>query len=150
MAKVIEAFKRRVMSISYQERRKSELLHYKEELARLSNMEIDEINLEYRNMKSEYERKKNVLSIFAVSIIISVLMNAWRYFFEFVEKIIQYANIYQESGAEAGKTIFICSALIIVFINVIIFAILIVHIRRMNWIYRRLILIEEVRSKQKD
>jgi len=148
MAKISGKIRRCVMSISFQERKKRELIYYKKEVGRLQNMEADAMDLEYINLKTEYEHRKNVLSIFMLTILISVLMDVWQYFYAIVEKIIQYTASYQGNETEAMKIVFMICMMIVVFITVIIVAILILYTRRMHRIYKNLMIIAEIRNKR--
>lgn len=64
MAHLSRKIKRCVMSIIYQERKKRELIRYRRDVDCLKGMEEDQLDLHYINLKSQYEHKKNVLSIF--------------------------------------------------------------------------------------
>jgi len=148
MTKISDKIKHCVMSISFQERKKKALIRYRQEKDRLQNMNADEIDLEYINMKTEYEHRKNVLSIFMLSIIISVLMGAWKYFYMFIEKVIQYISSYPGSEIEIAKAAFIISVIVILVITVTIFVILIMYTKRMRRVYRYLIMVDEIRNRR--
>jgi hypothetical protein len=149
MAKISEKFKRCVMSISFQERKKRELIHYKQKKRQLNDMKIDEIELEYINMKTEYEHRKNVLSIFLICIILSGLMDTWRRFYESVEKIIQYTVLSPEHGNKGAEVVFVIIVSLLAIFTAIVFLILIVYMRRMRQMYKKLLIIEEVIKKQR-
>ncbi|MEG2651253.1 MAG: hypothetical protein RSA63_10305 [Eubacterium sp.] len=61
--------------LTYQARRAKRLDEYREQIKRLDNMSQEEVTFEYVEAKSMYERKKSSLSMFFVTILISVLMN---------------------------------------------------------------------------
>lgn len=143
-----EKFKRYVMSFSFQERKARELAHYKQRVDELRNMETDEIDLEYINLKSEYEHKKTVLTIFMISIAIAVLMNVWKYFYIFMDKAIQYAISYEGSGSEVAKVAFAVSATVIVFMTLLIFAILIIYTRALRQVHKDLMIVSEIRNRR--
>jgi hypothetical protein len=147
MSKFIEKIKCSIMSISFQERRKKELTNYKQKISYLKNMDIDELDLEYINKKSEYEHKKNILSIFMLSIMLSVWMDIWKYFFTFIEKIVQFAVSSQ--NREMAQMVFIISTIVIIFVTIIIFMILFAHMKRMHQLHKDLMIIEEIRKQYK-
>jgi hypothetical protein len=91
MAKISEVVKRYMMTISFRVRRKRDLMRYLHKKSSFGKMKADELDLEYINLKSAYEHKKNVLSTYKVSIIVMILMGTWKYFNAFVEKILQYS-----------------------------------------------------------
>jgi len=141
-----EKLKQYVMSISFKERKAKELAHYKQRVSELKKMEIDEIDLEYINLKLEYEHKKNALTIFIIFIAIACLINVWKYSYMFMEKAIQYAILYEGSGSEVVKVAFAISLSITVFIILVIFAILIMHTRRLRQVHKNLMIVNEVRK----
>ena len=146
MAKISEAVKRCMMTISFQERRNRDLMRYLHKKKRLGKMKTDELDLEYIHLKSAYEHKKNVLSTYKVSIIVMILMGTWKCFNAFVEKILQYSFKNPSNTADAAKVIAVISAIAVVSITVIIFTVLIVHTRNMYQIYRDLVIVEEIRN----
>lgn len=143
-----DAIKDCIMSISYQERRKKKLQKYRRELILLKEMDEDELDFEYINSKSEYEHKKNVISIFMLSLVIAVLTDAWKYFFQFVEKILQYAVLGQGNETETAKVVFMFAVIIIVVITIAAVGILIEHTRRMYELNKYLMSIEKIRKKR--
>lgn len=134
-----------IMSLSYQERRKKKLEHYRQELVRLQGMEEDELHFEYISLKSEYEHRKSIVAISLFFILLSVFRDVWGYFFSFMEKLIQYAVSGQDNGAGTAKIVFVVFAVIVASITVIVFGILIVHIKRMRELNRSLMVVEEVK-----
>jgi len=150
MAGISGKIRRYIMYISFQERRKRALIRYKQEINRLQSMEVDELDLEYINMKSIYEHKKNVLSIFMLSIVISVLLNVWNYFYRFIEKIIQYTTSYQGNEIDIAKMVFILSVITVAFITIIIVVMLIIYLKRMHQTYKNVMIIEELRNRRND
>jgi len=146
MAKISEVVKRCVMTISFQERRKRDLMCYIHKKNRLEKMQTDELDLEYINLKSAYEHKKYVLSVFKVSTILMMLMGSWKNFYDFAERIIQYSFTNHSNSADAAKVMAIISVIVVVFITVIIFTALIAYTRNMHQVYRDLIIVEEMRK----
>ena len=136
-----EKIKRYIMSISFQERRKKKLRQYRKEFMRLQEMEDDELYFEYISLKSEYEHRKNVMTIFLLSIVIAALADAWKYFFSFIERIMQYAISAQGSETETAKVVLIVSVLIVAFITVVVFWILIAHMKRIHELNKNLMII---------
>lgn len=148
MAHLSRKIKRCVMSITYQERKKRELIRYRRDVDCLKGMEEDQLDLYYINLKSQYEHKKNVLSIFLLTIIISFLMDVWKYFYNFIEEIMQLIVVRQGDDFEIAKVVFITTVIVIVFVTILILGILLLHTREMHQIYKKLIIVEEIRSKR--
>jgi len=143
-------FKRYIMSFSYQERKVKELACYKQRVRELKKMDIDQIDMEYINLTSEYEHQKNVLTIFMVSIAIACLMNVWKYLYIFLEKAVQYAISYEGNKDEIAIVIMMISLSAIGFMTFVIFAILIRHTKKLRQTHKELLIVGEIRNKRKD
>lgn len=147
MDNLINKLKRSIMSVSFQERRKKELKKYRKEVNRLNEMDDDEIDLEYITLKAQYEHKKNILSIFMLTILISFLMNAWGRFYHLIELTMQFVTD-QGNDMKTAQVVFMLTAILIVFITVLILFLLISHTKRMHQIYKELLTVEEIRNKR--
>ncbi len=112
---------------------------------RLQEMEEDELHFEYISLKSEYEHRKSIAAISLLFILLSVFRGVWGYFFSFMEKLIQYAVSGQDNGTGTAKIVFVVCAVIAASLTVIVFGILIVHIKRMRELNRSLMVVEEVK-----
>ncbi|MBS4928194.1 MAG: hypothetical protein KHZ94_07310 [Anaerostipes sp.] len=136
-----------IMSISFQERKKKALEKYRKEVNRLEDIADDEVDFEYINLKSKYEHKKNILFIFILTIIICILMNVWKYFFNIIEKIIQL-TVNQGIEIAIAKVLFIGTITIIVFITILTFFVIQSYVKQMHEIYMELLIVEEIKKKQ--
>lgn len=136
------------MFFSFQERKKRELECYRQEKKRLQKMEKDEMELEYINLKSEYERKKNILFVFMTAIVVSILLYTWSAFFELARKIMQYAASASDGGIEIAKVTFYLCVILIIFVTVVAVGILVIHIRRIGQLYKKILMIEEVKKER--
>lgn len=141
-------FKNYVMSFSYKERRAKNLADYKNRVRELENMERDELDFEYINLKAECEHKKSVLTIFIITIALAMLMNIWEKFFSFIEKALTYAASVQENGIEVAKISFVISAMLVMSLTVIILYVLLTYMKEIKQMQKELMMIEEVRNKQ--
>lgn len=140
--------KRSIMSVSFQQRRKKELIKYRKEKNRLNELDDDEIDLEYIILKAKYEHKKNILTIFLLTILISFLMNAWGRFYHLIEITIQFVTSDQCKDIQTTKVVFIITVIFIVFITIVILFVLISHAKSMHQIYKKLLTVEEMRKKR--
>lgn len=147
MANISNRFKSYVMSFSYKERRVKNLADYKKRVRELENMERDELNFEYINLKAECEHKKSVLTVFIILIVLAMLMNIWERFFSFIEKALTYAASVQENGIEIAKISFVTSAMLAIALTVIILYILLNYMKDIKQMQKELMMIEEVRNK---
>ena len=132
------------MYFSLQERKKRELKRYRKKLKSYEELDADEIELKYMNAKSAYEHKKIVLSALMVSIVLSVIMDMWKRFFELTGKILQYyaSNL---GSNEIAKATFVVYMVFIVFVTLIVFSILIYNVKELRMLHKDLIIIEKIR-----
>lgn len=136
-----------IMSISFQERKKKALEKYRKEVNRLEDIADDEVDFEYINLKSKYEHKKNVFFIFILTIIISILMNVWKYFFNIIEKAIQFI-INQGIEVAIAKAVLMSTVSVIALITVLTFLVIQSYVKQMHEIYMELLIVEEIKKKQ--
>lgn len=148
MAKVKEKMKDFIMSFTIQEQKKKELKEYRQEIEKLKNLTEDEIDLLYINLKSKYEHKKNILSIFLLTIVISVIMEVWKYFYGFIESFIKYTSLKQGADVETAKIVFVVMTIMIVLIIIVFLGMLVMHTKKMKSVYKDLIMVEEIRNKR--
>ncbi len=147
MDHLINKLKRSIMSVSFQERRKKELKKYRKEVNRLNEMDDDEIDLEYITLKAQYEHKKNILSIFMLTILISFLMNAWERFYHLIEITMQLVTSDKCKDIQTTKVVFILTVILIAFLTILVPFVLISHAKSMYQIYKKLLTVEEMRKK---
>lgn len=139
-----------IMSLSFQERRKKEYAWYSKEIDRLREMPEKEFIFEYSSTKAKYEHKKNLFSVLMMSIIISVLMGVWKYFFAFSEKLIAWATSNPDGGVEAAKIVFTCLLVLMLSLMILVFAILMMQLKNLYKMNRYLTILEEIRRERID
>lgn len=134
-----------VMRFSYREKRKRELENFRREVRRLRSMDKDELNFEYIELKAEYEHRKSVLTLFVISILLSILMNAWSKFFSFMRSALQYAA--GESSTEVMMVSFWIAACIVILVTIIILFLLFTSSKDIRNMRKKLIIIEDVMKR---
>lgn len=139
-------FKDYVMRFSYQAKRKLE--SFIQEVKKLRQMDENELKFEYIEMKTELDYKKNVLSLFIISIALAVLMNAWSKFFSFMQLVLQYAATSGDDSTEITKISFVISVLISIVITLLILFLLFDLSKDMMIIQRKLMIIEDIRQEK--
>lgn len=139
-----------IMYFSFQERKKREYRLDKMKYEQLKSMTDEQLTFEYINTKTKYEYKKNVFTLFLITIVLSVIMNVWKYFFNFLNKALQFASMYQENVIDVMKIGFIIAIIIVLSIKMVILMILLVSIRQLYLLYKYLLLIKEIRGLGKN
>lgn len=141
-----ENFKRYIISLSFKEKRKRELLKYRKRISEIKKMDADELDFEYISLKSKYEHKRNILTLFIISIVLAVLMNVWNSFFEFIEKVLRYTEVMAVNGEDVAKVGFIIAIISVVFITALVLFVLSCYIKDIYHIRKELMIIEAARK----
>lgn len=141
-----ENFKRYVISLSFKEKRKRELSKYRKRISEIKKMDADELDFEYISLKSKYEHKRNILTLFIISIVLAVLMNVWNSFFEFIEKVLRYTEVMAVNGEDVAKVGFIIAIISVVFITALVLFVLSCYIKDIYHIRKELMIIEAARK----
>lgn len=73
-------------------KKKSEFEQYKKLYSKYLNMDKQQFDFEYIKLKTEYEHKKNVMVVFIVAVVLSVITGIWSRFFEFMQTVFTYSS----------------------------------------------------------
>lgn len=141
-----ENFKRYIISLSFKEKRKRELSKYRKRISEIKKMDADELDFEYISLKSKYEHKRNILTLFIISIVLAVLMNVWNSFFEFIEKVLRYTEVMAVNGEDVAKVGFIIAIISVVFITALVLFVLSCYIKDIYHIRKELMIIQAARE----
>lgn len=147
MSKKENGFKKYIMSFTYKEQRSRDLQQYRDRISTLRNMDNDELNFEYISIKSKYEHKKSILTLFVISIALAILMNVWKYFFDFLEKALQLASSYSGNKIEIAVVLFWIGLIMTAFITFVILYVIISYTRELNKLRKELLIIETIMNK---
>ena len=95
-----------IYRLSYSGRRERNLKETSDNISKYMNMSDDEFIMEYTEVCSRYEHKKLILTVISIGLIISMISNIWKYFYEFLMKNI-YLQKYCCSRCEKPSYCFI-------------------------------------------
>ena len=95
--KLKECFRKCVMYISLQERKKRTYQREKEIVDKFRMLPEIELNFEYVNLKSKYEHNKHILILFLIAVILAVINGAWSPFQNFIRQAMKYVVIVDET-----------------------------------------------------
>ena len=84
----VDHLKKYVMKFSYREKRNQKLEKFRKEVKVLNDMDIEELEFEYIDLKSKYEHKKSILTLLLLTIALTILMDVWKKFFSFIGRTI--------------------------------------------------------------
>lgn len=128
----------------YDENRRKELEKFNSQMDIYKNMPPDELKFEYILLNAKYEKKKSELTLFLLTIALSVLMNVLDKFFSFMKMAIEYAGKTAGDSVEIAKTSFIISSIIVIFITAVIFFMLFAFINDIHKMKINIAMIEDV------
>lgn len=141
-------FKNYVMRFSYREKRNQKLEKFRQEVKALNDMDRDELEFEYVNLKSKYEHKKSVLTLLLLSIALAVLMDIWKKFFSFMGMVLQYTQTVEADSMEIIKVSLVISILVAIAITSLILLFLYTLLTDISKMKRKLMIIENVMEKK--
>lgn len=141
-----DKIKEKIMYISFQERKKREYEAYSQKIQYLKSLTSEQLDAEYVNTKARYESKKSMLSLVVVTVILAILMEVWKYFFDFVKRVISFAENQMPNEFEIAKLGVLLSVILVIFLTVIVVSVLIGYVKELREIYSYLLMIEEVRK----
>lgn len=141
-------FEKVIMSLSFQERKKKELDRYIKEMKRLENSSSAALHLEYIDTKATYEHKKNILGIFSISLIISILMGVWRGLFSVIGKAIYHMVKYQLSEIELIELTLFFLIIGTLVITGLLCLFLFQYLKKIRNLYKKILMLEEVRRRK--
>lgn len=136
------------MQLSFQERKRKKYKQTCEEIEKLNRLSDLEFEIEYLNLKSEYEYKKNLFAVFLVAILLAVLTNVWKGFFEFIQKIIQYTSEPIANSGEIAKIGFFIAIILAVSVTTFLIMGLLTYVKRLYYVHRQILLFELVKEKK--
>lgn len=119
----MDRIKKLIEGLTYSEREKRKVKKYTEKVQRYMNMTSDELEMNYIEILTTYEHRKSILLTILGAILLSIIMDMWKYFFKVVNNLVLI--IYENTGdAEATAkaslmatcTISVAIFIIIVFI----------------------------------
>lgn len=128
----------------YDENRRKEFEKFNSQMDIYKNMPPDELKFEYILLNAKHEKKKSELTLFLLTIALSVLMNVWDKFFSFMKMAIEYAGKTAGDSVEIAKTSFIISSIIVIFITAVIFFMLFAFINDIHKMKINIAMIEDV------
>ena len=128
----------------YDENRRKEFEKFNSQMDIYKNMPPDELKFEYILLNAKYEKKKSELTLFLLTIALSVLMNVWDKFFSFMKMAIEYAGKTAGDSVEIAKISFIISSIIVIFITAVIFFMLFAFINDIHKMKINIAMIEDV------
>ena len=128
----------------YDENRRKEFEKFNSQMDIYKNMPPDELKFEYILLNAKCEKNKSELTLFLLTIALSVLMNVWDKFFSFMKMAIEYAGKTAGDSVEIAKTSFIISSIIVIFITAVIFFMLFAFINDIHKMKINIAMIEDV------
>lgn len=124
----MERIKRIIGTLTYDERKKRKMRTYTEKVERYRNMSTDELGMNYVEIITMYEHRRNIFVTALGTLLLSIIMDIWQYFFKLVSSL---TTLMYESTADAEivaraslMTTYTISAVVILVILLIFFDIM--------------------------
>jgi len=119
---------------SYIKRREKDFYDFKRNKEIYFKMSDDEFTFEYIDVLTKYKNKKTVLSVLLISLISSILMGIWTYFFDVINTLLSigYSNTSQEELAVAGIIVCLVLGFILVFLCFIIISSQLISLKKLS------------------
>lgn len=136
-----------VLNLSYSARREKKLNEFMKQMNLYKTMDEEELKFEYVNVKTDYEHKKGIFSLFVITIMLSILANVWKYIYIFMQKALQYSVAQVESEIIA-KVSFEIATITLVAVTFIIFWALLERAKEIKMLQRKLMMIEMVMKER--
>ena len=109
-----------------------------------------QFDFEYIKLKTEYEHKKNVMVVFIVAVVLSVITGIWSGFFEFMQTVFTYSS----KNGQIDETIIIMSfvicAAVAVFATIIILCIIYMNDRYINDLRKRIMILDVIEGWERN
>ena len=137
-----------VLSFTYKGKKDKEFNDYMKLRAQYINMDKIQLDFEYARLKSEYEHKKNVLTLFTIAIAISMIMGVWNEFFDFMKKVLTYSTVDSQVNSDVVKISFFISVTILLFTITIILYIIYLNGKQLKMMRKKIILIEQIKNSR--
>lgn len=131
-------------------KKKSEFEQYKKLYSKYLNMDKQQFDFEYIKLKTEYEHKKNVMVVFIVAVVLSVITGIWSRFFEFMQTVFTYSS----KNGQIDETIIIMSfvicAAVAVFATIIILCIIYMNDRYINDLRKCSMILDVIEGRERN
>lgn len=131
-------------------KKKSEFEQYKKLYSKYLNMDKQQFDFEYIKLKTEYEHKKNVMVVFIVAVVLSVITGIWSRFFEFMQTVFTYSS----KNGQIDETIIIMSfvicAAVAVFATIIILCIIYMNDRYINDLRKCIMILDVIEGRERN
>ncbi len=133
---------------SYIKRREKDFYDFKLNKERYFKMSDDEFLFEYIDVLTKYKNKKTVLSVLLISLISSILMGVWTYFFDVINTLLSigYSNTSQEKLTVAGIIVCLALGFILVFLC---FMIIFSQLENLKKLSNKKIFLEQIKDKRR-
>ncbi|WP_439443650.1 hypothetical protein ACSMFR_02315 [Listeria aquatica] len=142
--------KKKILSITREEREKKAFARYDIERKRLESLTNRELSSRYVYTKAKYEFRKNIFSLFIGVILIALLTGSGKFLYQLAVKSMLVIN--QGSlHIERDKTVVLgLVSVFFIFIALAILLIFVVYLRELYFLRKTLLIMEEVRVEKKD
>ena len=105
-----------IYRLSYSGRRERNLKETSDNISKYLKMSDNEFVMEYTEVCSRYEHKKLIFTVISIGLIISIITNIWKYFYQFLIILFTSKNI---AVVDVKNQVFVVSVVIILMISLV-------------------------------
>jgi len=109
-------------------------------------MSSEELEFEYIMLKTEYANKKGVLTLFAVTVALTMLVGICNGFLGFMNNVLHYVTKLESGGMEVLKVEFAIGIIITGFMISVILMALLFELKELKILEQDLMIVENVRK----
>lgn len=132
-----------IYRLSYSGRRERNLKETSDNISKYMNMSDNEFIMEYTEVCSRYEHKKLILTVISIGLIISMISNIWKYFYEFLMKIFTSKSI---AVVDVKNQAIVLSLIIILMISLVVLFITYNMVKTIYVLNKKKILLNQVKD----
>ncbi len=105
-----------IYRLSYSGRRERNLKETSDNISKYLKMSDNEFVMEYTETRSRYEHKKLIFTVISIGLIISIIANIWKYFYQFLIILFTSKNI---AVVDVKNQVIVVSLVIILMISLV-------------------------------
>ena len=113
-------------------------------------MDKQQFDFEYIKLKTEYEHKKNVMVVFIVAVVLSVITGIWSRFFEFMQTVFTYSSKNGQIDETMIIMSFVICAAVAVFATIIILCIIYMNGRYINDLRKCIMILDVIEGRERN
>lgn len=135
-----------IYRLSYSGRRERNLKETSDNISKCMKMSDNEFVMEYTEVCSRYEHKKLIFTVISIGLIISIITNIWKYFYQFLIILVTSKNI---AVVDVKNQAIVLSLIIILMISLVALFILYNMVKVIYVLNKKKIFLNQIKDMRK-